>query len=113
VLPRDEAVQHFLQMGEKYKAEIIASIPSNEPISSLGVLDNITDDGAALPSPVRRVPQGSFSSEPPLPKGSIVKENTPADRAFELDTQTKLTQLSDLLADDRLRAALEDMRRNG
>ena len=26
-LPRDEAVQHFLAQGEKYKAEIIASIP--------------------------------------------------------------------------------------
>src|SRR6185369_15908987 len=31
-LPRDEAVQHFLAQGEKYKAEIIASIPANEPI---------------------------------------------------------------------------------
>jgi hypothetical protein len=89
-----------------------AQLP-NEPISSLGVLDNISDEGAALPSPIRRVPQGSFSSEPPEPRGSIVKENTPAERALELDTHTKLTQLSDLLADDRLRAALEDMRRNG
>ena len=45
----------------------------------------------------------------------IVKEesHSPAERAMELDTQTKLTQLSDLLTDDRLRAALEDMRRNG
>jgi threonyl-tRNA synthetase len=33
VLPRDEAVQHFLGMGEKYKAEIIASIPANEDVS--------------------------------------------------------------------------------
>jgi threonyl-tRNA synthetase len=32
-MPRDEAVQFFAGMGEKYKAEIIASIPSNEPIS--------------------------------------------------------------------------------
>ncbi len=32
-MPRDEAVQFFSGMGEKYKAEIIASIPSNEPIS--------------------------------------------------------------------------------
>lgn len=32
-MPRDEAVQFFSDMGEKYKAEIIASIPSNEPIS--------------------------------------------------------------------------------
>ncbi len=30
---RDEAVQFFSQMGEKYKAEIIASIPSSDPIS--------------------------------------------------------------------------------
>jgi threonyl-tRNA synthetase len=36
VLPRDEAVEHFKKIGEHYKAEIIASIPSNEPISLYG-----------------------------------------------------------------------------
>jgi threonyl-tRNA synthetase len=30
---RDDAVQYFNEIGEKYKAEIIASIPSNEPLS--------------------------------------------------------------------------------
>src|SRR5687768_16797394 len=33
VMPRDEAVKFFRDMGEAYKAEIIASIPSDEPIS--------------------------------------------------------------------------------
>jgi threonyl-tRNA synthetase len=33
VLPRDEAVKFFREQGEIYKAEIISSIPSNEPIS--------------------------------------------------------------------------------
>ena len=33
VLPRDEAVQYFKSLGENYKAEIIASIPSNEDVS--------------------------------------------------------------------------------
>ena len=33
VMPRDEAVKLFSGMGEKYKAEIIASIPANEEIS--------------------------------------------------------------------------------
>ncbi|MBK6007474.1 threonine--tRNA ligase [Ramlibacter ginsenosidimutans] len=33
VLPRDEAVKHFLEMGEKYKAEIIGSIPAGEDVS--------------------------------------------------------------------------------
>ncbi|MGB1885644.1 MAG: threonine--tRNA ligase, partial [Gammaproteobacteria bacterium] len=33
VMPRDDAVQFFRDMGEAYKAEIIASIPSDEPIS--------------------------------------------------------------------------------
>ncbi|MRD45897.1 threonine--tRNA ligase [Caenimonas koreensis] len=33
VLPRDEAVAYFKAMGENYKAEIIASIPSNEDVS--------------------------------------------------------------------------------
>ncbi|MEJ5988589.1 threonine--tRNA ligase [Ramlibacter sp. PS3R-8] len=33
VLPRDAAVQHFLQMGEKYKAEIIGGIPAGEDVS--------------------------------------------------------------------------------
>jgi threonyl-tRNA synthetase len=33
VMPRDEAVTFFKDMGELYKAEIIASIPSNEDIS--------------------------------------------------------------------------------
>jgi threonyl-tRNA synthetase len=36
VLPRDEAVAHFKNIGEHYKAEIIAAIPSNEPISLYG-----------------------------------------------------------------------------
>jgi threonyl-tRNA synthetase len=35
-MPRDEAVEFFKSIGEKYKAEIIASIPSNEPISLYG-----------------------------------------------------------------------------
>ncbi len=33
VMPRDEAVKFFKDMGEHYKAEIIASIPTNEDIS--------------------------------------------------------------------------------
>ena len=33
VMPRDKAVTFFKDMGEAYKAEIIASIPSNEDIS--------------------------------------------------------------------------------
>src|ERR1700683_1351587 len=36
VLPRDAAVNHFKKLGEHYKAEIIAAIPSNEPISLYG-----------------------------------------------------------------------------
>jgi threonyl-tRNA synthetase len=32
-MPRDEAVEFFASQGEKYKAEIISSIPSNESIS--------------------------------------------------------------------------------
>src|SRR5664279_3789608 len=32
-MPRDDAVRYFEGIGEHYKAEIIASIPSNEPIS--------------------------------------------------------------------------------
>ncbi|MCK9469533.1 MAG: threonine--tRNA ligase [Porticoccaceae bacterium] len=33
LMGRDDAVQFFKDMGEDYKAEIIASIPANEPIS--------------------------------------------------------------------------------
>ena len=33
VLPRDEAVSYFKNMGEHYKAEIIASIPAGEDVS--------------------------------------------------------------------------------
>ena len=36
VMPRDAAVAHFKDLGEHYKAEIIAAIPSNEPISLYG-----------------------------------------------------------------------------
>ena len=36
LMPRDEAVQFFKGLGEHYKAEIIASIPANEPISLYG-----------------------------------------------------------------------------
>src|SRR4051794_9880998 len=35
-MPRDEAVKFFSDMGEKYKAEIIASIPAKEAISLYG-----------------------------------------------------------------------------
>jgi len=36
VLARDEAIQHFKQQGEAYKAEIIESIPAGEDISLYG-----------------------------------------------------------------------------
>ncbi|MDP9084365.1 MAG: threonine--tRNA ligase [Pseudomonadota bacterium] len=36
VLPRDEAVAHFKNIGEHYKAEIIAAIPGGESISLYG-----------------------------------------------------------------------------
>jgi threonyl-tRNA synthetase len=36
IMSRDEAVKFFSDMGEKYKAEIIAAIPANEPISLYG-----------------------------------------------------------------------------
>jgi threonyl-tRNA synthetase len=36
VMPRDEAVAHFKKIGEYYKAEIIAAIPSGESISLYG-----------------------------------------------------------------------------
>ncbi len=42
VLPRDEAVAYFKGIGEDYKAEIIASIPSNEDVS-LYTEGNFTD----------------------------------------------------------------------
>jgi threonyl-tRNA synthetase len=35
-MPRDAAVEFFKSIGEKYKAEIIAAIPSGEPISLYG-----------------------------------------------------------------------------
>jgi threonyl-tRNA synthetase len=36
VMPRDEAVAFFRNLGERYKAEIIAAIPAAEPISLYG-----------------------------------------------------------------------------
>jgi threonyl-tRNA synthetase len=36
VMPRDEAVKYFSSIGERYKAEIIASIPDKEEISLYG-----------------------------------------------------------------------------
>src|SRR5690606_35283821 len=42
VLPRDEAVAYFKSIGEHYKAEIIESIPLNEPVS-LYTEGNFTD----------------------------------------------------------------------
>jgi threonyl-tRNA synthetase len=36
VMPRDDAVRLFRDMGETYKAEIIAAIPAGEPISLYG-----------------------------------------------------------------------------
>ncbi|MGA2190812.1 MAG: threonine--tRNA ligase, partial [Steroidobacteraceae bacterium] len=36
VLPRDAAVAHFRAIGEQYKAEIIAAIPPDQPISLYG-----------------------------------------------------------------------------
>ncbi len=41
LMPRDEAVSFFRDMGEAYKAEIIASIPANEDISLYGQDDFI------------------------------------------------------------------------
>ncbi|HEX6155926.1 MAG TPA: threonine--tRNA ligase [Burkholderiales bacterium] len=36
IMSRDDAVRFFQSIGEKYKAEIIAAIPANEPISLYG-----------------------------------------------------------------------------
>jgi threonyl-tRNA synthetase len=36
IMSRDEAVEFFESIGEKYKAQIIGAIPSNEPISLYG-----------------------------------------------------------------------------
>ena len=36
LMPRADAIAHFKSLGEHYKAEIIAAIPSNEPISLYG-----------------------------------------------------------------------------
>ncbi len=36
VLPRDEAIEHFKEIGEHYKAEIISAIPAGESISLYG-----------------------------------------------------------------------------
>ena len=57
---RDDAVELFRNMGEKYKAEIIASIPSNEPIS-LYKQGNFIDlcRGPHLPS-TRYLGEGTF-----------------------------------------------------
>ena len=33
VWKRDDAVKHFLKIGEKYKAEIIESIPAEQEVS--------------------------------------------------------------------------------
>ena len=57
---RDDAVELFRTMGEKYKAEIIASIPSNEPIS-LYKQGNFIDlcRGPHLPS-TRYLGEGTF-----------------------------------------------------
>ena len=42
VMARDDAIKFFEDMGEKYKAQIIASIPQGEPISLYGQ-DNFID----------------------------------------------------------------------
>jgi len=42
VLPRDEAIVYFTSIGEKYKAELIASIPAGEDVS-LYTEGNFTD----------------------------------------------------------------------
>ncbi len=49
VLPRDEAVAYFKGLGEHYKAEIIASIPSNEDVSLYRVWRSL--DGRISPLP--------------------------------------------------------------
>ena len=79
--------------------------------ASLGVLDNLDDYGAApKTAPQSPLPQtraarsGSWEEELDLvvPKQQV-----------DLDTQHKLEQLDSLLSDDKLRAALENLRRAG
>jgi len=82
----------------------------------LGVLDTIPDEAIPAvpfhhPRPVAPPPATPSQGHGEGFQKEAVR--SPAERALELDTHTKLTQLSDLLADERLRAALEDMRRNG
>ncbi len=91
---------------------------------SLGLLDQIDDYGSDSAPPTSTALAGNYSpAEPPSPlpgaptigwedERKVVRERTPAERAVELDTQTKLMQLNALLADERLRAALENIRRS-
>ncbi len=90
---------------------------------SLGLLDQIDDVSQESAPPTATALPSDFSrAEPPSPLPSdpvigwederrVMRERTPAERAVELDTQTKLMQLNALLADERLRAALDNIRR--
>jgi threonyl-tRNA synthetase len=53
VMPRDEAVAFFRQMGEEYKAQIIADIPSDQRFRSTGrVISSISVAARTFPQPV-------------------------------------------------------------
>ena len=41
VWTRENAIKHFKKIGEKYKAEIIESIPKNEELSALSSRRNL------------------------------------------------------------------------
>jgi hypothetical protein len=97
-----------------------AAAPYDDPGTPLGLLDTI-DDEHVEPSEHSIVDQVSAAlpSEPDVPMGGAhdshwLERTAPEPEQVqalqqELDTQTKLMQLSSLLSDERLRQALQNM----
>lgn len=108
------------------RANIVQSAEQATPAAStsLGLLDQFEDVTPALPAPSAQAPQepefGLAPAQQDLERAarrlrtdSTWDEQMMVEPDQQLDTKTKLLQLESLLSDERLRSALEAMRRQG
>lgn len=138
-LPESALVQE--SYAEQPAAEYVAEAPVEEysapeveapqdmapPSSSLGLLDQFEDVAAPLPAASHEhvshsdeFDMGGAQTQADLERAarssrvdSTWDEQLMVESQQDLDTKTKLLQLESLLGDERLRAALEAMRRQG
>ncbi len=126
VIARDTTPLELAAQHARDEAQQTSAPQAQDNSNSLGLLDQFDDVAPALPTPNAAAPQRALEQDFGSSRGETHVELDRAARSLrtdatwdeqmmvehqDLDTKTKLLQLESLLSDERLRSALEAMRR--